>query len=958
VRVRNDAETVERLLAGQAELTSSSPEPKEFAFDGVFGEQSAQRDVFMQIGLPVLREALRGINGTVLAYGQTGSGKTHSLLHQSSKGEEAGLLPRLVASLFLMISQDVANVYDIEAAAVQVYNEQVDDLLNSEHQSGIGHNLNVRDGGIVNGLTWIRCTKPDEMLEAFTRARANVVYAETKMNKASSRSHAIFQLRISKRERVFEAAKTGQKVECTIARLNVVDLAGSERVKKSGSEGMRFQEATNINRSLLAFGNVVSALAARKSHIPLRDSKLTRILDGSIGGNCRTALLVCVNPAFEHVGETQNTLEFASRAMRVEVDAKVNTALVEVSAKTLLADLNPEAHEFGKKVQADKKEIEALRKQTADAAEQAKREAEKREKAVQEAESNVKKLQQAMEEAEKSKSQYTAQLESLRQEKDHARSEVETMRKAADKAHSDVKEAHSALDSKAKEVEKLRTAVQKAERDALEWKAAAEQRAQEVKEVRVVQAKKDTTELVKKKEEVAQAKKSVEDTTKKLEDTKHQLTEASKKVTEAEARATAAEKAATAAKERATAAEKKVESVAQSVRAEEQQSSSNLAKVAEQERRKVQEALDAAMAEARQLRDTLHKESEEAEQRTLGLEADLENRTEELKLKDGLLDEAKTQLQELREASEASEQRLREELSLQLEALRSEQESEALQLQQQLAEARARGDELRQESERLLEEEKQRHQGEIATLEVLMSHKASLWHDEKTQLLVDHAAAVDAQRQEFEVRLKTTRAELEERLADVERQAEEERQKLSQQLEEAHDEIRRTEERWQAMKEDAVREAWEGGNAQQRRLAAAFRAAREINNIKESELKAEHDTLAKRFASRESREEDVKQITDQRRRLQEAQLHLYNKDRDLKEIALELQNRDECDRIFGSAERRRPKPPSGMGQVAVGKKLGEAQHWGERDRKRKQTCNGRPETPNTYQQPVLLGATH
>eukprot|EP00435_Cladocopium_sp_Y103_P040469 s892_g11.t1 len=234
VRVRNDAEAVERML-GQAD-TSPSPEPKEFAFDGVFGESSAQRDVFMQIGLPVLREALRGINGTILAYGQTGSGKTHSLLHQSSKGEEAGLLPRLVASLFLMISQDVANVYDVEAAAVQaiafkVYNEQVDDLLNPDHQSGQG---------------------------------------------ASSRSHAIFQLRISKRERVFEAAKTGQKVECTIARLNVVDLAGSERVKK--------------------------------------------ILDGSIGGNCRTALLVCVNPAFEHVGETLNTLEFASRAMRVEAE--------------------------------------------------------------------------------------------------------------------------------------------------------------------------------------------------------------------------------------------------------------------------------------------------------------------------------------------------------------------------------------------------------------------------------------------------------------------------------------------------------------------------------------------------------------------------------------------------------------------------------------------------------------
>ncbi|CAJ1407815.1 unnamed protein product [Effrenium voratum] len=225
IRVRNDVEA-------QGESSGE----KEFGFDGVFSESTAraQRDVFMQIGLPVLREALRGINGTVLAYGQTGSGKTHSLLHQSAKGEEAGLLPRLVASLFLMVSQDVANVYDIEAAAVQVYNEQVDDLLHPDHQ---GNNLVVRDGGVVNGLTWIRCMKPDEMLEAFTRARANVVYAETKMNKASSRSHAIFQLRISKRERVFEAK-------------------GASKVKKSGSEGMRFQEATNINRSLLAFGHL------------------------------------------------------------------------------------------------------------------------------------------------------------------------------------------------------------------------------------------------------------------------------------------------------------------------------------------------------------------------------------------------------------------------------------------------------------------------------------------------------------------------------------------------------------------------------------------------------------------------------------------------------------------------------------------------------------------------------
>lgn len=312
----------------------------------------------------------------------------------------------------------------------------------------------------------------------------------------------------------------------------------------------------------------------------------------------------------------------------------------------------------------------------------------------------------------------------------------------------------------------------------------------------------------------------------------------------------------------------------------------------------------------------------------------------------------------MKQESEASEKRLREELQEQVDSLRHEQEKEARDLQTQLAEARAKGDEFRQESERIIEEERQRHQGEIATLEVMMTHKAALWNDEKTQLLVDHAATVDAQRQEFENRLSTVKTELEERLADVERAAEEERHMMQQHLADAHEEARATEEKWKEMKEEAVKEAWEGGNAQQRRLAAAFKAAREINHMKESEMKAEHENLSKRFASRESREEDVKQISDQRRRLQEAQMMMVNKDRDLKEIALELQNRDECDRIFGSAERRKPKQAVGMGQAAVGKKLGEAAQFGDRDKRRKQYCT-RPETPNTYKgTAVLLGQTH
>merc|ERR1719361_2785238 len=133
-------------------------------------------------------------------------------------------------------------------------------------------------------------------------------------------------MRITRRGRLTAAPGSAgaQQVHCTRARLSVVDLAGSERVKKSGVEGAQFKEAAAINKSLLALGNVVSALAAKKTHVPLRDSKLTRILDGSLGGNCRTVLLVCVSPAVEHTQETCSTLEFASRAMRVEVNAKVN----------------------------------------------------------------------------------------------------------------------------------------------------------------------------------------------------------------------------------------------------------------------------------------------------------------------------------------------------------------------------------------------------------------------------------------------------------------------------------------------------------------------------------------------------------------------------------------------------------------------------------------------------------
>lgn len=336
-----DADAVDKVLAGNSNAASKLSE-RSFAFDGAFGEEASQKDVFEQVGKPVLRDVMQGYNGCVFAYGQTGSGKTHSLLHVGSSADpsDAGLLPRLAASLFVHIGGDTSHTYEVECGMLQVYNEQVDDLLGNDESA---RNLQVVGNSNVKGLKWVKCSSPDDLLKAFERGRNNLVYAETQLNKASSRSHAVFQMKVQKRPRATSETKAGSggsvQMRATFGKLTVVDLAGSERVKRSGAQGQQLKEAANINTSLLTLGNVVQALAERKKHIPVRDSKLTRILEDSIGGNCKTSLLVCCSPAMESSEETVNSLEFASRAMKVETHAVVNEGTVEVDSDRLAKDL-------------------------------------------------------------------------------------------------------------------------------------------------------------------------------------------------------------------------------------------------------------------------------------------------------------------------------------------------------------------------------------------------------------------------------------------------------------------------------------------------------------------------------------------------------------------------------------------------------------------------------------------
>lgn len=341
----HDGDAVERVLAGGSAAPSKVME-KEFTFDGVFDPDSNQKEVYEEVGKPVLKDVLQGYNGSILAYGQTGAGKTHSLLN-SGMGvngkpdpKQAGLLPRLVAALFVHIGADARHVYTVEASMLQIYNEQIDCLLGADREKAQG--LQVTGKSEIRGLSWVPCKTPNDLLQCFQRGRNNLVYAETKMNKASSRSHAVFQIKVAKRPRATEKGKPGAgKVEmkATFGKLTVVDLAGSERIKKSGVTGAQLKEATNINSSLLAFGNVVQALAEKKKFIPYRDSKLTRILEDSVGGNCKTSLLVCCSPSAESSDETVSTLEFASRAARIEITATINEGTVTVDASSLVADL-------------------------------------------------------------------------------------------------------------------------------------------------------------------------------------------------------------------------------------------------------------------------------------------------------------------------------------------------------------------------------------------------------------------------------------------------------------------------------------------------------------------------------------------------------------------------------------------------------------------------------------------
>uniref|UniRef100_A0AAQ5ZYG5 Kinesin-like protein n=1 Tax=Amphiprion ocellaris TaxID=80972 RepID=A0AAQ5ZYG5_AMPOC len=292
---------------------------KPYMFDRVFQSNTTQEQVYNACAQKIVKDVLEGYNGTIFAYGQTSSGKTHTMEGNLHDTDSMGIIPRIVQDIFNYIySMDENLEFHIKVSYFEIYLDKIRDLLDVSKT-----NLSVHEDKnrvpYVKGCTERFVCSPDEVMDTIDEGKSNRHVAVTNMNEHSSRSHSIFLINVKQ-----ENTQTEQKLS---GKLYLVDLAGSEKVSKTGAEGAVLDEAKNINKSLSSLGNVISALAEGTAYIPYRDSKMTRILQDSLGGNCRTTIVICCSPSSYNEAETKSTLMFGQRAKTIKNTVTVNIEL-------------------------------------------------------------------------------------------------------------------------------------------------------------------------------------------------------------------------------------------------------------------------------------------------------------------------------------------------------------------------------------------------------------------------------------------------------------------------------------------------------------------------------------------------------------------------------------------------------------------------------------------------------
>jgi kinesin family protein 12 len=331
---------------------------KTFRFHAVLGEEYTQAHTFTDSAMPILLDsALDGYSASVFAYGQTGSGKTYTMAglednlgRADYKSDETdGIIPRAITYLWQsMVNRN--DQYYVKAAFMEIYNEQVRDLLNPA--SGVLHcRWNMKQGFFVEDLLVVDCTNIDDLIAVLHEGNRNRKTGSHELNKDSSRSHSIMLVYLISETKT-EDGPSFKKY----GKVCFVDLAGSERLKETKSQGTMLKETGNINKSLFNLGKVISALGDKKkqgrSHIPYRDSKLTMLLMDSLGGTAKAIMVACVTPAATYCEETLSTLSYASRTMNIK-----NKPIVQMDSKAQII------YNFRREIELLKLENEYLKEQ-------------------------------------------------------------------------------------------------------------------------------------------------------------------------------------------------------------------------------------------------------------------------------------------------------------------------------------------------------------------------------------------------------------------------------------------------------------------------------------------------------------------------------------------------------------------------------------------------------------------
>ena len=302
-----------------------------FNFDRIFPPSSTQKDIYDFGVKGIIDSVLEGYNGTVLAYGQTSSGKTYTMQGEMESENTQGIIPRMISHVFKHIYKNEGIDFMIKVSMIEIYQEKIRDLFDVSRV-----NLNIREDSIkgiyVDGASerYVGC--PNDVLALLEMGSANRAQAATNMNEHSSRSHSIFILTINQTNKIEGFSKIGK--------LYLVDLAGSEKISKTGATGHTLEEAKIINKSLTTLGRVINNLTDGKStHIPYRESKLTRVLQESLGGNSKTCLIITCSPSIYNESESLSTLRFGERAKKIKNKAKINKEITVAELQKLVTQL-------------------------------------------------------------------------------------------------------------------------------------------------------------------------------------------------------------------------------------------------------------------------------------------------------------------------------------------------------------------------------------------------------------------------------------------------------------------------------------------------------------------------------------------------------------------------------------------------------------------------------------------